>query len=124
MIFCFRGYWNGNPGYRHLSAHPADDACRQRAASLVLILLGLPAMGAAGAGAGTTLSLYAGVGHLGLVSARHARRCFDTLPQRFTVVTTLRLATPQLLPAAAAAGAVLFDPRQVDTASAAGQPCW
>ncbi len=126
MIFCFRGYWNGIQDtaiYLRilLMMHVVNVA-----ASLVLIFgyLGLPAMGAAGAGAGTTLSLYAGVAIWAWVSARHARRCgfLDTLPQRFTVVTTLRLATPhsfQQLWFAAGYAVLFWILGQVDTASVA-----
>lgn len=98
MIFCFRGYWNGiqQTGiYLRiiLVMHVINVA-----ASVVLIFgyLGLPAMGAAGAGAGTTLSLFAGLGIWCLISLRRARSSgfLAGLPRRRTFITTLRLATP------------------------------
>ncbi|MFP4137687.1 MAG: MATE family efflux transporter [Halomonas sp.] len=98
MIFCFRGYWNGiqQTGlYLRiiLIMHAVNVAV-----SLVLIFgyLGLPAMGAAGAGAGTTLSLFAGLAIWVAASLRHARPSgfLAGLPRRLTFLTTLRLAAP------------------------------
>ncbi|MDI5932934.1 MATE family efflux transporter [Halomonas kalidii] len=98
MIFCFRGYWNGiqQTGiYLRiiLVMHLVNVV-----ASIGLIFghLGLPAMGAAGAGAGTALSLYVGLAIWTLLSARHATPSgfLAGLPRRLTVFTTLRLATP------------------------------
>ncbi|PMR70644.1 MATE family efflux transporter [Halomonas heilongjiangensis] len=98
MIFCFRGYWNGiqQTGiYLRiiLIMHLVNVV-----ASIGLIFghLGLPAMGAAGAGAGTALSLYVGLAIWALLSARHATTSgfLAGLPRRLTVFTTLRLATP------------------------------
>ncbi len=63
MIFCFRGYWNGiqRTGLYlriMLAMHLVNGLA---SAGLIFGLAGLPAMGAAGAGAGTTLSLYVGL---------------------------------------------------------------
>ncbi|MGE4532131.1 MATE family efflux transporter [Halomonas sp.] len=98
MIFCFRGYWNGiQQTSLYLRIILAMHAVNV-AASLVLIFgyLGLPAMGAAGAGAGTTLSLFAGLALWAAASLRHARPSgfLAGLPRRLTFLTTLRLAAP------------------------------
>lgn len=98
MIFCFRGYWNGiqQTGiylriilFMHLVNVIAS-------IGLIFGLFGLPAMGAAGAGAGTSLSLFVGLAIWALLSARHATTSgfLAGLPQRLTLLTTLRLATP------------------------------
>nr|WP_298248505.1 MATE family efflux transporter [uncultured Halomonas sp.] len=98
MIFCFRGYWNGiqKTGlYLRiiLVMHVINVL-----ASLGLIFgyLGLPTMGAAGAGAGTTLSLLAGLVIWAAASLRDARPggLLAGLPRRATLLTTLRLAGP------------------------------
>ncbi len=126
MIFCFRGYWNGiqQTGiYLRiiLMMHAINVA-----ASLALIFgyLGLPAMGAAGAGAGTSLSLFAGLAIWAVLSARHARGSgfLAGLPRRFTFVTTLRLATPhsfQQLWFAAGYAVLFWILGQIDTSSVA-----
>ncbi|WP_280545843.1 MULTISPECIES: MATE family efflux transporter [unclassified Halomonas] len=98
MIFCFRGYWNGiqQTGLylRIILVMHAINVV----ASIVLIFghLGLPAMGAAGAGAGTTLSLFVGLAIWAGLSLRHATASgfLAGLPRRPTLATTLRLATP------------------------------
>ncbi|MFY0988963.1 MATE family efflux transporter [Halomonas sp. C05BenzN] len=98
MIFCFRGYWNGiqQTGiylriilFMHLINVVAS-------IGLIFGHAGLPAMGAAGAGAGTSLSLFVGLVIWVLLSTRHATTSgfLAGLPRRLTVVTTLRLATP------------------------------
>ncbi|RTR05051.1 MATE family efflux transporter [Halomonas nitroreducens] len=98
MIFCFRGYWNGiqqTGVYLRiiLVMHLVNVV-----ASVLLIFgwLGLPAMGAAGAGAGTSLSLYAGLAIWAGLSRRHATGSgfLAGLPCPRTLVTTLRLAVP------------------------------
>ncbi|QFU01643.1 Multidrug resistance protein NorM [Halomonas sp. THAF5a] len=98
MIFCFRGYWNGiqQTGlYLRiiLVMHVINVV-----ASLGLIfgLAGLPAMGAAGAGAGTSLSLFAGLAIWAGLSLRHATTSgfLAERPRRGVLATTLRLATP------------------------------
>lgn len=98
MIFCFRGYWNGiqQTGIylRIILVMHAINVV----ASIGLIFghLGLPAMGAAGAGAGTTLSLFVGLAIWAGLSLRHATASgfLAGLPRRPTLATTLRLATP------------------------------
>ncbi|WP_299310459.1 MATE family efflux transporter [uncultured Halomonas sp.] len=126
MIFCFRGYWNGiqQTGIylRIILAMHAINV----AASLTLIFgyFGLPAMGPAGAGAGTTLSLFAGLGIWALLSARHARSSgfLGGLPRRATFTTTLRLATPhsfQQLWFAAGYAVLFWILGQIDTRSVA-----
>ncbi|TFH86106.1 MATE family efflux transporter [Billgrantia azerbaijanica] len=126
MIFCFRGYWNGIQQTRIYLRIILVMHAINVLASLVLIFgyLGLPAMGAAGAGAGTTLSLYAGFVIWAAVSARHARSSgfLGDFPQRLTFLTTLRLATPHSFQQLWFAGgyAVLFwILGRIDTASVA-----
>ncbi len=126
MIFCFRGYWNGiqQTGlYLRiiLVMHVVNVV-----ASLALIFgyLGLPAMGAAGAGAGTSLSLFVGLAIWATMSLRHATASgfLAGLPRRLTFVTTLRLATPHSFQQLWFAGgyAVLFwILGRIDTASVA-----
>jgi len=126
MIFCFRGYWNGiQQTGLYLRIILAMHAVNV-AASLGLIFgyLGLPAMGAAGAGAGTTLSLFAGLVLWAAASLRHARPSgfLAGLPRRLTFLTTLRLAAPHSFQQLWFAGgyAVLFwILSQVGTASVA-----
>ncbi|MEQ6888135.1 MATE family efflux transporter [Halomonas sp. CS7] len=98
MIFCFRGYWNGiqQTGIylRIILVMHAINVV----ASLGLIfgLAGLPAMGAAGAGAGTSLSLFAGLAIWAGLSLRHATGSgfLAERPRGLILATTLRLATP------------------------------
>ncbi|PRY71031.1 MATE family efflux transporter [Halomonas ventosae] len=98
MIFCFRGYWNGiqQTGLylRIILVMHAINVV----ASIGLIFghLGLPAMGAAGAGAGTTLSLFVGLMIWAGLSLRRATASgfLAGLPRRPALATTLRLATP------------------------------
>ncbi len=126
MIFCFRGYWNGiqQTGIylRIILAMHAINV----AASLALIFghLGLPAMGPAGAGAGTALSLFAGLAIWALISARHARASglLGGLPRRPIFAMTLRLATPhsfQQLWFAAGYAVLFWILGQIDTRSVA-----
>ena len=98
MIFCFRGYWNGiqQTGiYLRiiLVMHLVNVVA---SVGLIFGYLGLPAMGAAGAGAGTSLSLFVGLAIWAMLSARHATTSgfLAGLPRRTPFVTTLRLATP------------------------------
>ncbi|QTF91102.1 MATE family efflux transporter [Halomonas sp. BM-2019] len=126
MIFCFRGYWNGiqQTGIylRIILVMHAINV----AASLGLIFgyLGLPAMGAAGAGAGTSLSLFAGLAIWALLSRRHAvgSGFLAGVPRPLTFVTTLRLATPhsfQQLWFAAGYAVLFWILGQIGTASVA-----
>lgn len=126
MIFCFRGYWNGieQSGFYlriMLAMHVVNVA-----ASVCLIFgyLGLPAMGAAGAGAGTTLSLYVGLLLWALLSLRHAvpSGFLAGVPRRPALLTTLRLATPhsfQQLWFAAGYAVLFWILGRIDTASVA-----
>jgi multidrug resistance protein, MATE family len=126
MIFCFRGYWNGieQSGFYlriMLVMHAVNVA-----ASVCLIFgyLGLPAMGAAGAGAGTTLSLYVGLALWAMLSLRHAKPSGFLVrkPRRPALMTTLRLATPhsfQQLWFAAGYAVLFWILGRIDTASVA-----
>ncbi|MGR2737000.1 MATE family efflux transporter [Billgrantia sp. Q4P2] len=126
MIFCFRGYWNGIQQSDYylrimLMMHVVNVA-----ASVCLIFgyLGLPAMGAAGAGAGTTLSLLAGLGLWALLSFRRAvpSGFLAGLPRRPALLVTLRLALPhsfQQLWFAAGYAVLFWILGQIDTASVA-----
>ena len=126
MIFCFRGYWNGiQQTGLYLRIILAMHVINVMA-SLALIFgyLGLPAMGAAGAGAGTTLSLFAGLAMWAVASLRHARPSgfLAGLPRRLTFLTTLRLAGPhsfQQLWFAAGYSVLFWILGQVGTASVA-----
>ncbi|MCW4151880.1 MATE family efflux transporter [Halomonas sp. 18H] len=98
LIFCFRGYWNGiqRTGLYlriMLMMHLVNVL-----ASITLIFgyLGLPTMGAAGAGAGTSLSLFAGLVVWAGYSRRHASVSgfLVSWPDLTTFRTTLRLAAP------------------------------
>lgn len=98
MIFCFRGYWNGiqRTGLYlriMLAMHLVNGLA---SVGLIFGLAGLPAMGAAGAGAGTTLSLYVGLAIWAFYSLRHAMASgfLAARPRLETLLTTLRLAIP------------------------------
>ncbi|MFQ3787403.1 MATE family efflux transporter [Halomonas sp. A29] len=126
MIFCFRGYWNGIQQSDYYLRIMLVMHVVNVAASVCLIFgyLGLPAMGAAGAGAGTTLSLFAGLGLWALLSLRRALPSgfLAGLPRRPTLATTLRLAMPhsfQQLWFAAGYAVLFWILGQIDTASVA-----
>ncbi|MGM0915289.1 MAG: MATE family efflux transporter [Pseudomonadota bacterium] len=126
MIFCFRGYWNGiQQTGLYLRIILAMHVINVMASlGLIFGYLGLPAMGAAGAGAGTTLSLFAGLAMWAGASLRHARPSgfLAGLPRRFTFLTTLRLAGPhsfQQLWFAAGYAVLFWILGQVGTASVA-----
>ncbi|WP_136246686.1 MATE family efflux transporter [Halomonas borealis] len=126
MIFCFRGYWNGiqQTGlYLRiiLIMHLINVVS---SVGLIFGLAGLPAMGSAGAGAGTSLSLFAGLALWAWHSLRHARGSgfLASLPPAGTFATTLRLAVPHSLQQIwfAAGYAMLFwILGRIDTASVA-----
>ncbi|QFT85101.1 Multidrug resistance protein NorM [Halomonas sp. THAF12] len=126
MIFCFRGYWNGiqQTGlYLRiiLAMHLINVVA---SVGLIFGLAGLPAMGSAGAGAGTTLSLFAGLGLWAWHSLRHARAngFLTQRPCAGTFATTLRLTVPHSFQQIwfAAGYAVLFwILGRIDTASVA-----
>ncbi|MEQ6917457.1 MATE family efflux transporter [Halomonas aquatica] len=126
MIFCFRGYWNGiqqtGVYLRIILVMHAINVI----ASLGLIfgLAGLPAMGASGAGAGTSLSLFVGLAIWAMLSLRRATESgfLADWPRRLTLVTTLRLATPhsfQQLWFAAGYAVLFWILGRIDTASVA-----
>jgi multidrug resistance protein, MATE family len=126
MIFCFRGYWNGIQQTGIYLRIILIMHLINVVASIGLIFgyLGLPAMGAAGAGAGTTLSLFAGLAIWAWVSSRHAVSSgfLACLPRRLTLATTLRLATPhsfQQLWFAAGYAVLFWILGRIDTASVA-----
>ncbi|MGM0692079.1 MAG: MATE family efflux transporter [Pseudomonadota bacterium] len=126
MIFCFRGYWNGiQQTGLYLRISLVMHAINVVASiGLIFGYLGLPAMGAAGAGAGTTLSLLAGLLIWAGLSLRHATASgfLAGRPRHSTLATTLRLATPHSFQQVwfAAGYAVLFwILGQIDTASVA-----
>lgn len=114
LTLCFRGYWNGRQ-QTHLylritvSVHLLNVGL---SAGLIYGLAGLPALGPSGAGAGTTLSLCAGLMAWYWVTITHVSlpSVLTQLPSLTTLRTTLRLAVPhsmqQLL--FAAGYAVLF----------------
>ncbi|WP_072821366.1 MATE family efflux transporter [Modicisalibacter ilicicola] len=126
MIFCFRGYWNGiqQTGiYLRivLIMHVVNVTA---SIGLIFGLAGLPAMGAAGAGAGTALAMFIGL----VFWARHTRRhahvsgYLQHPPQRATLAKTLHLAAPHSFQQFwfAAGYAVLFwILGRIDTASVA-----
>lgn len=125
-IFCFRGYWNGIQRTGIYLQIILVMHLINVAASVALIhgYLGLPRMGAAGAGAGTTISLFAGLAIWAAISLRHAAAdgFLAGLPPRDTFVTTLRLATPhsfQQLWFAAGYAVLFWILGRIDTASVA-----
>ncbi|MCL7463169.1 MATE family efflux transporter [Pseudomonas sp. NW5] len=101
LSFAFRGYWNGshNPGpyLRILLGMHALNVLLSY--GLIHGRLGLPALGAAGAGLGTCLALYAGA----LVylwqtwRSGRSRGFLKAWPDRFTLQTLLRLSLPNSL---------------------------
>ncbi len=124
LIHCFRGYWNGvqRTGiYLRiiLTMHVINLIS---SIGLIFGFWGLPAMGASGAGLGTTLSLFAGLCMWAFYSVRHTEGFGMNWPQLLTLAMTLRLAIPHSFQQwwFAAGYAVLFwILGQVDTASVA-----
>nr|WP_298057612.1 MATE family efflux transporter [uncultured Halomonas sp.] len=114
LTLCFRGYWNGRQ-QTHLylriivAVHVLNVAA---STGLIYGLAGLPEMGASGAGAGTTLSLFTGLVLWCWVSAKDARQqgSFARLPSFATLRATLALAAPHSIQQLwfAAGYAVLF----------------
>ncbi|EHJ91767.1 MATE family efflux transporter [Vreelandella boliviensis] len=98
LTLCFRGYWNGRQ-QTHLYlriivvVHLLNVVA---SAGLIYGLLGLPALGASGAGAGTTLSLFVGLIVWYWVSAKgtSGASLLTRLPSRDTLKATLALAVP------------------------------
>ncbi|HSP31986.1 MAG TPA: MATE family efflux transporter, partial [Halomonas sp.] len=114
LTLCFRGYWNGRQQtHLYLRIIVAVHLLNVLAsAGLIYGLAGLPEMGASGAGAGTTLSLFTGLILWCWVSAKDARDqvLLTRLPNLNTLRSTLALATPHSLQQLwfAAGYAVLF----------------
>nr|WP_297456964.1 MATE family efflux transporter [uncultured Halomonas sp.] len=127
MIFCFRGYWNGiqrTGVYLRimLIMHVVNVLA---SIGLIFGVAGLPRMGAAGAGAGTTVAMFVGLWIWSRYSHRHtggSGGLFKRLPGRDTVLTTLRLAMPhsfQQLWFATGYAVLFWILGQIDTASVA-----
>ena len=126
LIFCFRGFWNGiqRTGLYlriMLVMHVINIVT---SAGLIFGLFGLPAMEASGAGAGTTLSLFAGLALWAAYSLRHATASgfLGGWPPLGTLTTTLRLAVPhsfQQIWFAAGYAALFWILGQIGTASVA-----
>ncbi|BBI51193.1 hypothetical protein HORIV_36140 [Vreelandella olivaria] len=100
LTLCFRGYWNGRQQTQLylriiVSVHLINVAA---SAGLIYGLAGLPQMGASGAGAGTTLSLFVGLVVWCWVSTQSLsfRHFLQQLPRIATLRTTLALAAPTL----------------------------
>jgi MATE family, multidrug efflux pump len=96
--FAFRGFWNGinRPGYylrTLLIMHALNIAL-----NWVLIYghLGAPALGALGAGIASAISTFVGSAYYITLGLRHARHLgfLRGLPDRTTLVTMARIATP------------------------------
>ncbi|MGE6605342.1 MATE family efflux transporter [Halomonas sp. NPDC076908] len=114
LTLCFRGYWNGRQ-QTHLylriivAVHLLNVVA---SAGLIYGLSGLPAMGASGAGAGTTLSLFVGLIVWYWVSIKDSpcSALLTYLPNRATLKATLALAVPHSIQQLwfAAGYAVLF----------------
>ncbi|WP_136254583.1 MATE family efflux transporter [Onishia niordana] len=94
MIFCFRGYWNGvqQTGIYLRIILITHGVNILTSVGLIFGYAGLPTLGAAGAGAGTSLSLLLGLILWALYTHRHAAPIFGH--PAGTLLTTLRLATP------------------------------
>lgn len=98
LILCFRGYWNGRQQtHLYLQIIVAVHLFNVVAsAGLIYGLAGLPEMGASGAGAGTTISLFAGLILWCWVSLNDtsSKRFLTDLPSLATLSPTLALAIP------------------------------
>ncbi|WP_168012888.1 MATE family efflux transporter [Halomonas salinarum] len=94
MIFCFRGYWNGvqQTGIYLRIILIMHGVNILTSVGLIFGYAGLPALGAAGAGAGTSLSLLLGLILWASYTHRHAAPIFGH--PAGTMLTTLRLAAP------------------------------
>ena len=98
LIFCFRGYWNG---IQQTGIYLRIMLLMQlvnvvSSVGLIFGLAGLPEMGAAGAGARTSLSLLVGLGLWLGVTVRHSvpMATLGRRPDLSTLATTLTLAVP------------------------------
>ncbi|SFH72582.1 MATE family efflux transporter [Modicisalibacter xianhensis] len=97
MIFCFRGFWNGiqQTGI-YLRIILAMHVINVVASVALIYGIGLPRMGAAGAGAGTAVALFCGLALWGCYSRLHLKSDSATRPwpPRKELLATLRLAIP------------------------------
>ncbi|MBY5969717.1 MATE family efflux transporter [Halomonas denitrificans] len=121
MIFCYRGYWNGiQQTGLYLRIMLIMQAVNLVASvGLIFGYWGLPAMGVSGAGLGSSLSLFVGLGIWAWLSRRAGT---PRRPCPRTLATTLRLATPhsfQQLWFAAGYAVLFWILGQIDTASVA-----
>lgn len=96
--FAFRGYWNGVSMSRLYLRTLLVMHASNVVISYVLIFgkLGLPAMGATGAGLGTTISTYIGTAYYIYLGHRHARGAgfLRAVPGMDTIKSMLRLSIP------------------------------
>jgi putative MATE family efflux protein len=98
MNFAFRGFWNGiGQSRRYLQTLVIMHACNI-VLNWVLIFghFGLPALGAFGAGIGTTVSTFIGTGIYFYLAFRHARGTgfMRRVADRKTMASMLRLSVP------------------------------
>ncbi|MGC3872291.1 MATE family efflux transporter [Halomonas sp. GXIMD04776] len=126
MMLCFRGYWNGiqQTGIYLRIILIMHGVNILASIGLIFGIAGLPEMGAAGAGAGTTLAMFTGVVFWARHTGLRARMSgyLQQLPDWNILMTTLRLASPHSFQQwwFAAGYAVLFwILSQIDTASVA-----
>jgi multidrug resistance protein, MATE family len=98
MNFAFRGYWNGvNLPRLYLRTLLVMHACNIFFNWIFIFgKLGVPPMGAAGAGVASAIATYIGTGTYIILGWRHARTngFLAGLPTRGTLKTILRLAVP------------------------------
>lgn len=98
MAFCFRGYWNGIQSTGVYLRIMVIIQLVNVVASVLLIhgWLGLPEMGADGAGAGTSLSQFVGLGLWLQTTLRSGKGhgVLKALPAASTYLATLKLAIP------------------------------
>ncbi|MGO2415227.1 MAG: MATE family efflux transporter [Cobetia crustatorum] len=126
MAFCFRGYWNGIQSTGIYLRIMLIIQLVNVVASILLIygLLGLPQMGADGAGVGTTVSQFVGLGLWLKATLKHDKGhgVLQTWPKMATHLATLKLATPhsfQQLWFAAGYAVLFWILGQIDAASVA-----
>ncbi len=98
MNFAFRGFWNGiSESKRYLQTLVVMHVCNVILNWLLIFgHLGLPALGAAGAGIGTTISTYIGTAIYFGLALRHARPLgfLRSWADRSTVASMVRLSVP------------------------------
>jgi putative MATE family efflux protein len=98
MNFAFRGFWNGiGQSRRYLQTLVIMHACNL-VLNWVLIFghFGMPALGAVGAGIGTTIATFLGTGIYVVLAIRHARGTgfLRRMANRTTMASMLRLSIP------------------------------